>query len=395
MASSKNSVLKILGYLYIPIAIICLLLNMWLIYYEVYLKDNVIAIHTNFIDETEYSKDQKFFMEVNIYDNVIEWKWNYYIDTNIPEKNEDGSYDEKYMFSTGVQFYAEPIAKRIQYSEGLIFQDKSYHGYELQNCVYYSQPDGLDSAYVSGGNNLANQDAWLWDIGGELCCIKIKGPVFTEQRWWCPNYEIYDVAKLIAENTDSVKSIKEGVTITTFDFSNYFNLFMLNEESGKFDKPIVDDNILKEWTFITVKVTKHNADMISAKQSIFGSYKGDSEWNADESVSNLPYWLDETVKNLTLQDCRYESYGDGLGLALKNSCIKYLSEFEGMYITLTIDLDEIDDTLNVIGFTDNPFGDLKVDKVVIMSDTEREFRVPAGITVETENVVITGGGSSV
>ena len=124
MASSKNSVLKILGYLYIPIAIICLLLNMWLIYYEVYLKDNVIAIHTNFIDETEYSKDQKFFMEVNIYDNVIEWKWNYYIDTNIPEKNEDGSYDEKYMFSTGVQFYAEPIAKRIQYSEGLIFQDK-------------------------------------------------------------------------------------------------------------------------------------------------------------------------------------------------------------------------------------------------------------------------------
>lgn len=35
---------------------------------------------------------------------VFEIKFNYYTDTRIPEQDENGNFDAKYMYSTGAQF---------------------------------------------------------------------------------------------------------------------------------------------------------------------------------------------------------------------------------------------------------------------------------------------------
>ena len=394
MAKESNSyVLKtILICIYIPLALISLFFVSWLVYYEINIKDNTLAIHTNFVDDATYAEDETFFMEIQIYENVVEWKWNYYVDTSLPDKNEDGSYDNKFIFSTGVQFYSQDINDNIV-AKCDVKNTFSYIGaVEMTNATFYSN-DGKDTAYISGGTKLANQDKWIFDVGGELCMIKAKGDIQYDAFLWTKVYQRFDPARLIAENWESALSCENGTSIRMFDFSRYFTL-LYPDETGKFTKEVVDENILEEWTFMNVKVTKYTTDMISASQSLFGSYKGDSEWQADGSENSQTYWMDETVYHIDNSDLRYVAGENGYNLSLKPSCETYLSEFSDLYIVLDIDLDKFESILNIQGFTDNPFGEIEVDEINLTSDTQRDFIVyDRTLNINTENVRIVYGGA--
>ena len=391
---NKNTLKTILICIYIPLALISLFFVSWLIYYEVNLKDNTFALHTNFVDDATYSDDETFFMEIQIFENVVEWKWNYYVDTSLPEQNEDGSYDNKFLFSTGVQFYSQDISDNIVAKNDFVGFIIGVHteSFNIQNCTFYSN-DGQDTAYISGGTNLANQDKWIFDVGGELCAINQIGTVYegTDMSGW--HYKVYDAARLIAENWESAMSCENGTSVRMFDFSRYFTLLYQNE-NGQFKQPVQDENILEEWTFMNVKVTKYTTEMISASQSLFNSYKGDSEWQADGSENSQTYWTDETVYHIDNNDLRYTAGENGYNLSLKPSCETYLSEFSDLYIILDIDLDEFESILNIQGFTENPFGEIEVDEVNLTSDTQRDFIVyDRTLKINTENVRVVYGGA--
>lgn len=391
---NKNTLKTILICIYIPLALISLFFVSWLIYYEVNLKDNTFALHTNFVDDATYSDDETFFMEIQIFENVVEWKWNYYVDTSLPEQNEDGSYDNKFLFSTGVQFYSQDISDNIVAKNDFVGFIIGVHteSFNIQNCTFYSN-DGQDTAYISGGTNLANQDKWIFDVGGELCAINQIGTVYegTDMSGW--HYKVYDAARLIAENWESAMSCENGTSVRMFDFSRYFTLLYQNE-NGQFTQPVQDENILEEWTFMNVKVTKYTTEMISASQSLFNSYKGDSEWQADGSENSQTYWTDETVYHIDNNDLRYTAGENGYNLSLKPSCETYLSEFSDLYIILDIDLDEFESILNIQGFTENPFGEIEVDEVNLTSDTQRDFIVyDRTLKINTENVRVVYGGA--
>lgn len=390
--TKQSSSLSILAWMYLPVAIICAVLLCWLMYYEIYLKNTTIAFQSAFVDEATYAED-KYFMEVQVFDDVLEVKVNYYVDTNLPTQNEDGSYDDKYIMSTGVQFYDTPISTSTINTTGAVFYDTATRVYELQNCTYYTQPDGLDSAYISGEAGLANQDAWIWDISGQLCAIKERGAVFLEKCWWCSLYDSYDMSRLIAENYESFLSFREGTTITLFDFSRYFDLYT-TDSNGHFTNPVQDENILEEWTYVTVKVTKTNHKMLSAKQSLFGSYRGDSEWSADGSEYTQNYWTDETVYQITADDFTFSYDANGYSIEVKKTCLSYLSEFNNLVVDININLDDFG-IINVIGFTEQPFGDLKVNSISISSNEARQFIVyDSTLNIQTENVEIVYGGEA-
>ena len=395
---NKNTLKTILICLYIPLALISLFFVSWLIYYEVNLKDNTFALHTNFVDDATYSDDETFFMEIQIFENVVEWKFNYYVDTSLPEQNEDGSYDNKFLFSTGVQFYSQDVndiaiyTKNSTRGQGVIKSNFCfYNEFSLQNCTFYSN-DGQDTAYISGGTNLANQDEWIFDVGGELCKIQILGDVYKTSFLWEKYYDAFNVARLIAENWESAMSCENGTSVRMFDFSRYFTL-SYQGENGNFTNPVEDENILEEWTFMNIKITKYTNDMISASQSLFGSYQGNSEWQADGSENSQTYWTDETVYYIDNDDLRYVIGEDGNYLSIKPSTEIYLSEFLDLYIILDIDLDEFESILNIQGFTENPFGEIEVDEINLTSDTQRDFIVyDRTLKINTENVRVVYGG---
>lgn len=396
--TNSNKIIDWIVWLYFPIFLVVLGFNCWWVYYKMVLQPNVSALETSFINDATYSGDeQRFFMEVQIYDNVVEWKWNYYVDTSLPEQNEDGTYDSKYMFSTGIQFYSQNRSKNFsEERKGGLFRGTTRHWYEARNCTFYSTPDGIDYGYTSpNGASLADQNSWVYDIGGKLCKLVAIGDVQYDKILWKKHTMSYDPIYLIYSNFNSALTFEEGTTITYFDMSKFFKVAMYNEETGKFGEENVgvDEDILEELTFIAVKVTKYDRDMVSAQQSLFKSYKGDTNWEADGSDSSLQYWQDKTVYTVTASDFSFEPYQNSqYYIKLKSSCILYLSDFEDLVIKVDINLEDFGE-VKVVGFSDEPFGELAVYKINISSDNLVTFSVPQNTwDLTTPNVNISQRG---
>lgn len=392
---TTNTFLKVLGCLYIPIAIACLITISWFMYYFMFLKDNTLAIQSNFMGNAAYTDEDTYFMEVQVFPNVVEVKINYYVDTNIPEQNEDGSFDTKYMMSSGVQFYSANVRDVYKISRNRpIFSGYNDAYVKLKNCTYYTTTEGQNTGYVSGGSTIANENEWLYDIGGQLCAVKSKGRVKIEKVLWTTYYNIFDISSLIVQNYNAFQSFKDGTTIQMFNFSKYFNI-MMDDGNGHFTKEVTDENILREWTFVDVKVTTNSREMISSKQSLFGSYKGNTEWNADGTQDGDSYWTDYTTYDLTVKDFKFVNCINGYEIEIKSSCVGYLNEFENVIYNVNLDLDEIDEVLKIVGFTEKPFRGLlqTLGEIKITSSTPRTFNIYSPYEIETVNVSIIQGGA--
>lgn len=392
---TTNTFLKVLGCLYIPIAIACLITISWFMYYFMFLKDNTLAIQSNFMGNAAYTDEDTYFMEVQVFPNVVEVKINYYVDTNIPEQNEDGSFDTKYMMSSGVQFYSANVRDVYKISHNRpIFSGYDDAYVKLKNCTYYTTTEGQNTGYVSGGSTIANENEWLYDIGGQLCAVKSKGRVKIEKVLWTTYYNIFDISSLIVQNYNAFQSFKDGTTIQMFNFSKYFNI-MMDDGTGHFKKEVTDENILREWTFVDVKVTTNSREMISSKQSLFGSYKGNTEWNADGTQDGESYWTDYTTYDLTVKDFKFVNCNNGYEIEIKSSCVDYLNEFENVIYNVNLNLDEIDEVLKIVGFTEKPFRGLlqTLGEIKITSSTPRTFNIYSPYEIETVNVSIIQGGA--
>ncbi len=398
--SILNKIITLIAGLYIPIAIVVLGFNCWFIYYKLELEANVSTLKTSFINDATYSGDEQvFFMEANVFDNVVEWKWTYYVDTSLPNQKEDGSFERKYMYSTGVQFYSQNKDECfVKKDNSNFFKGTTRHWYETKDCTFYSTPEGMDYGFVSPDEaELRDQNKWVWDIGGQLCQLRTKGDIQYNKILWKKHTLSYDANYLMYTNMDSLLSFKEGVTITYFDMSKFFDVALYNKETGKFgeENVDVDKNILDALTFVAVKVTKHDRDMVSSRQSLFKLYKGNTNWEADGSDSSLQYWQDKTVYTATANDFQFMSAETKYNIELKSSCLYYLSNFSDVVVRIDINLNDFG-SVAVIGFSDKPFGELNVLSVNITATEQRDFSIPQNKwTITTTNINLIERGTAV
>ena len=168
---------------YIPLFILSGIMLMWLLYYYMFLSSR-IGISTAYLDDATYAEEETFFIDINYYTNrngngveVFELKFNYYTDTALPDKKEDGTYDTKYMYSTGIQSIGD-VASEFPLGEGLlkginsIFTGSRYNEVKIQNAYCYATEIGGTSFASLELQKLTDQDYWIYDIGGELCLIQ-------------------------------------------------------------------------------------------------------------------------------------------------------------------------------------------------------------------------------
>lgn len=391
-------VLKALGYIYIPFALITLVLVGWLIYYYMFLVDNVVVV-ANFVDSASYAEDETFFIEMNYFGNeknngeqVFEIKLNYYIEPDVPVKDEEGNYSEKYIYSSGAQFNADDF---VLESETLLGWWQNTDQYRLKNVYYYDKDAGNNG--FKSTEELSKQDQWIWDVDGQLCLLQMKGKTFNYTGtlgWNC--YFNYDASALIFTMYNLAKSMPDGQSVKMINLSQYFHL-LEQDSDGKFTNEITDDNVLEEKTYVNIKINKSNNGMISAEQSLFKSYYGDSDWTFDGSEESQTYWVDETIYNIGLQDFRYSLVKNSTyELVLKNSCVDFLDDFEYLVLNVDIDLDDINFNLNVIGFAENAFADLRVNQITLTASSNKEFVVysPELYNIVTNNVTVVEGGGA-
>ncbi len=389
MATNNESKPNIIIVIIVAILfLIATFFNCWMLWYELYLKNNTQVVHSYFVDDGAYTDDGRYFMEVQVFKNCLEVKINHYIEASLPQKNEDGEYDDKLVIATGVQFYDANVAERC--CETHPFVDDTYY-YKLQNCVFYSHPDGLETAFKSGGVSFENENKWIWDIGGTLCEIQEKGKVQYDSFLWMPQYEKYDVSRLIFDHASAFKSFRKGVTVAPINLSPYFNILMQGQD-GKFTKEVVDQNILTEFTHVNVKITVNDVNLISAQQSMFKSYLGNPNYEKDGQSSET-YWKDETIYDVTSDDFKYDKAEGGYTISLKNSFLTFIKEFSNVVLNVEINLDDFDG-INVLGFSKNPFESLPIEKIKLTSSQQRSFTVFEDYEIETQNVTVVKGGDA-
>ncbi len=367
-SNSKKSI-----WIFCLVFLICLLPNCWGLYYQMYLKDNV-TITTAYIDDATYSEDEKYFINLeyysNAYSNGIECfgaRWDYYTDTSIPDKKEDGSYGDKYTYSSGVQFKNGYTYSKYADTNNWNY---SYSAFKMNDCTFYNTSNGVS---FDATNSLEDMNHWVYDIDGQLCLIEEKGNINEYKTLWVDRGTKYDTSMLLCDLYDVVKSLPDGEQVITIDLSRYYNVFLF--DGKEFDKgtPATTEN----WVFVNVYIYKTSNGLVSAKQSMFKSYMGNPEWSLYGTASEN-YWQANVEYNLTLKDFTFTYENGGYYLKLQTSCIDYLKEFKNMRLLVNLDIDKIylgADKLNIEGFSSNAFGGLKIDTINLTSDSPCTFKV--------------------
>ncbi len=352
---------------YSPVFIICLGLACWLMYYLMFLKDN-FTLTTAYIDEMAYSKEEKYFIEVNYFPNMFEAKINYYTDVEIPQEDENGNLPSKYTYSTGVQFDGGYQYEKARESNWISY--KTYYN-KMKNCTYYNTTDNGTS--YTAITKLSDQNHWVYDVGGQLCKIEEKGDIEQGKVLWVSKKYRFDTALMLQDLYKSVKSLEDGTRVVVFDLSKYYKITLYNENTGKFDQDI--DKTTETLIFVNIKVNKSSNQFVSANQSMFGKFKGDPNWTKYD-FDKLDYWRARNEYNLNISDFTFVYENGGYYLKLQSVVADYLSPFVDMKYIVIIDLDKIylgNDTIEVKGFTKNCFGSLGIDEINLTSSAKRSF----------------------
>ena len=374
-------------YAYTPIFIICLFLLCWLMYYYLFLN-NKITISTAYLDKASYTEDQTFFIDINYYSNrtgngeeVFELKFNYYTDTRIPDKQEDGSYGTKYMYSTGIQFVGGLQCDYRDYTNfGSVFTGRDDHYYEIKNGYCYDTEMGGTSYSSLDRQTLLDQDKWIFDMEGELCLIKNKGLEYYKNTLWVAHYVSIDTAYFIKSLYETVKSLDAGENIFELNLSEYF-VWRLQDADGGFTKqPISETELL--YTNIHVDVSEQG--MIKSNQSMFGIVEDDADWSL-YGTSADSYWQVKTEYDLSFNDFTVVYEEGCYYLKIKNVCLEYLKPFNYINVVINLDLDKIYISgvkIEVAGFDKTTYENLDIYKLKLKSEVQQDF------TVEDKSIIV-------
>lgn len=378
---------KIFKFYGIPLVIFTLLL-FWLMYYYMFLA-NVQTSSTAYLDKATYSDEDKYFVEVSAFDNSFEIIINYYTDTDLPEKDEEGKFGTKVMYSTGAQFIDGVQWKKYCSTNqwNSFFKGSCLEKVQLKNGYYYDTEMGGQSFASLKYQGITNQNNWIWDIKGELCRIKTKNAdekKVDRHSLWVTHYNYFDTSFFIQALSDTVKSVEAGDHIFYLDLSQYFFVTLGTDIK---EKPTDDKNYL----YIPIKVTKNNGRMTTARQSLFGRVKNDPNWTLNSKPAES-YWKNAYNYDLTLKDFNVVFENGGYYLKLKADCEIYLKNFEDLILTIEIDLDSVkvgSMNVDIAGFSENLY-QFELYKLILHSEKSRTFELKAQCIVEADsNITIT------
>lgn len=374
-------------YAYTPIFIICLFLLCWLMYYYLFLS-NKITISTAYLDKASYTEDQIFFIDINYYSNrtgngeeVFELKFNYYTDTRIPDKQEDGSYGTKYMYSTGIQLIGGVKTKYFQES-GIesFFTGNSYYHYTITNGYCYDTEMGGTSFGSLNRQTLLDQNKWIFDIEGELCLIQPKGYVKSSKNLWIQSNLNINTSYFIMSLYNTVKSLEVGENIFELNLSEYFFVNM-QKDDGKFDTEPTDD---VNFLYTNIHVNVSDQGMIKSNQSMFGIVEDDADWSL-YGTSADSYWQVKTEYDLSFNDFTVVYEEGCYYLKIKNVCLEYLKPFNYINVVINLDLDKIYISgvkIEVAGFDKTTYENLDIYKLKLKSEVQQDF------TVEDKSIIV-------
>ena len=311
------------------------------------------------------------------------------------------------------------IGKQAIYSRGFqLVYDKDGHvipyTYEVEHTTQTSeiyQYDKYNDAAFETGHNYSWGDPMIIDIDGKTYAVKLDGK-YTVTTTYADGWKIgrtvgflglnllwegtdfsktevktynYTFKDLLVKVGQIIKSLNNGTgdsVISLIDLGDFLHIYNVDDNGQIAGEPLGVNTL--QNSYFTMATHYDNRGMVWAKQSMFGSVAGDSQFNISGISDNVDYWKAETQYKLTEKDftARYVTSDNGYYYVLSTDKLNEIKNFENIEIDVDFNVSNFEN-VNVLGFDYYALYGIKVKTLTIRSDNQREFKLLVGSLKET------------
>ena len=417
-----KTTIKIVNFVLVFVTIVLTFMSGVLLYYKTLGKDKLPSAVTSTYVTTvtdPQTGEEKPTIEANYYAN----------------KNGTGYQVIELLFNC-----YSGIGKQAIYSRGFqLVYDKDGHivpyTYEVENTTLTSeiyQYDKYNGEAFETGHNYSWGDPMIVDIDGTTYALKLDGKYNVHYHefdgwkvartagllglnllWEGTNfYNDYDIEynysfkDLLIKVGQIIKSSNNGTgdsVISLIDLGDFLHIYPIDGNGQIAGEPLGVNTL--QNSYFTMATHYDNRGMVWAKQSMFESVAGDSQFNISGISDNVDYWKAETQYKLTEKDftARYVTADNGYYYVLSTDKLNEIKNFDNVEITVDFNVSSFEN-VNVLGFDYYALYGIKVKTLKITSNTQREFKLlvgslkDTGLTsadVITENITINNINSGV
>ena len=401
----KNIAIRIVNIALVVVTVFLTLMSGVLLYYKTIGKDKVpSAITSTYATTVEdpQTGEQLPTIEANYYSNrndngyeVIELLFNCY-----------SGISKQAIYSRGFQLVInENGTKLYQYNryDGVNFE--TGHEYEWGDIMVIdingtTYGVALDGTYTVTTKNF-NLGKAIWHTISGL----FTGWNYEENAY---NYDTktyeYTFEDLLIKVGQILKSSSNGTgdsVISLVDLGDFLHIYEIDENGQVSGEPVGNRTLTN--SYFTMQTHYDNRGMVWAKQSMFGSVAGDSQFNISGIADNVDYWKVTSEVRLTEQDfvARYLTSENGYYYSLSTEKINELKNFENIEINVDFNISNFEE-VNVLGLDYYALYGLKIKTLTISSSTQRDFKLLVGslketglTSIETNNVNLVNINSGV
>ena len=366
-----------------------LVVNVWYLYICMYGDSKIISSTFEIGLQETTTGDKKYFMEVNLWDNLFEIKYNYFLDENKTD-----------FYSQGLQYYLDDESDNIYDSmtydwdvataeyerdTGALWWKTDYYSNYVYFCnsvnaqMYnYSSSDDYETTIYSS-NPLTATSSFKLQLGDEVYIMQFKGDSspkdssnflftaytyygnFTCRERYTDFYAYYDFQYLSYVLLNSLEALPYGTNQPiVFEFGNWFNYFEPGDQVGEFGEMVnldeADSIIELTKSYYVINVNKHEGNATKASESLFKCVAGSPNYNETGDYTDDSYFIGRTIIDTTLNNFNIVKITDtSVALKLKDDFVKFYTQDEYLgriYLSILIDLDELKSLgYEFVGFT--------------------------------------------
>lgn len=369
--------------------ILCLIPNIW--YLNIFLNGNEKVISKTYAVGLQETTDGNvdYFMEVNLYDNLFEIKFNYLMDET-----------QSSLYSQGIQIFGDiefeettgnfQLEDKHQVGGSTLWKDYEYYQYKtyaLKSGEYYNYQSYDNYETTTNSTNPLDDDTYFKiQLGNEeekeIYLMKFKGDntprdsstylgyyewkdgVFGRTDHLVNYYVHYDMNYLLNILYNSIQSLPAGTNQSVvFEFGNLFDYYEYDSSLSSYvgdpvslDKASLIVNDTK--SYYAIKVSVNEGDAEKSTDSIFNCIAGNSNYNSTGDYESEDYFTGKTTIVCTYSYFDFVQVLDNnYALKLKQSFIDYVNlpkNKNNIVLKIEINLDDLNELgYTFVGFTED------------------------------------------
>ena len=314
------------------------------------------------------------------------------------------------VYGRGFQVTWDKEGKIIPYTnsageQSAVYQYNRYDGADFETGHDYKWGDkmfididgktyavALDGTYTTktfipniGRTFVRSLTGWLWgmDYGDYHNYGNYKEETFQ-----------YTFADLLVKIGAIIKSSNKGTgdaIISLVDLGDFLHIYDVDDKGQIAAEPVNAGTLTN--SYFTMQTHYSTTGMVWAKQSMFGSVAGDSQFNISGLTGEVEYWQATPQIIISEKDfvSRYSTTNNGFYYSLSNSKLESLKKYSDADIHVNFNISNLNE--RVLGLDNFALYGLKLKSLTIKSDTQTQFQLlndcikDTGITdIATSNV---------